>query len=103
MCLAKEVSMLLVGTSNGSVRMYAWPIDEASCMMEVIGGNQVRLQPPNFYELMVHARHVKSIEIRDDCQYAITGGDDGTIAAVELYGLDDRRSEKNREQLIKFR
>lgn len=33
MCLAKEINVLLVGTSSGSVRLYAWPIEEASCLM----------------------------------------------------------------------
>lgn len=63
----------------------------------------MKLQPPTFYELAVHSRHVKCLEVRDDCQSVITGADDGTIAVVELLGLDDRRVEKNREQLMKNR
>jgi tricorn protease-like protein len=49
----------------------------------------------------VHSKHVKSVEVRDDCQYVITGGDDGSIMVVELNNLDDRRIEKNREQIMK--
>lgn len=96
MCLAKEVNMMLVGTSLGTIRLYNWPIDEGSCLMEVVTGNQVRFNPPTCYEVNVHSRHVKAIEVRDDCEYAIVGSDDGAISVVELLSFDDRRIDKNR-------
>lgn len=90
LCIAQEISVLVVGTSKGTVRLYGWPIDESACLMEVVNVQlgQVRLTPPVFTELQVHRRHVSRVEVSDDSRYVVTGGDDGSIMVLEMTGMD---------------
>jgi sRNA-binding carbon storage regulator CsrA len=101
--IAQEISVLVVGTSKGTVRLYGWPIDESACLMEVVNVQlgQVRLTPPVFTELQVHRRHVSRVEVSDDSRYVVTGGDDGSIMVLEMTGMDERRTEKGKDQLAK--
>lgn len=105
LCIAREISVLVVGTSKGTVRIYEWPIDESSCLMEVVNPllGQVRLAPPIFSEIQAHRRHVSRVEVSDDSRFVITGGDDGSIMVIELTGMDDRRAEKGKDQLAKVK
>lgn len=82
--LSKQLSILFVGTSIGSVRLYSWPITEAGCYYQMVekSYNKVRLLLPHYYECFIYNKSVTALGISQDCRYLFGGLDNGGIVMM---------------------
>jgi WD40 repeat protein len=77
--LIKKLDILIFGTSEGSIRIYIWPISNFT-PKEII-------DPPSFYEKFIHSDKVTLLSVSSDLQYLYTASIDGSIYISSLNGV----------------
>lgn len=97
LALAVPLGLLFVGTEQGSVRVFRWPLPEAGA---------------NFFtEIPLHSSSITSMSLSYDARYLFTAGEDGAVLACEVTpsvtNSDQTRSKISSLQLdekfVKFR
>ena len=107
MVLSKELGVLFVGTSSGSVRMYPWPMNESNLEYSAMKGegNRVRMKLPAYYETKLHEKSITFLDISEDSRFLFVGMDNGGVMMLEIKGLktEEERNHKDKEHFMELK
>jgi len=91
LALAAQAGMLVVGTEQGSVRVFNWPLAEGGA-----GANP-------FMELPLHAHAISTMSLAANARLLFTGCNGGAVMACEIETRDKKTAIQLNDSLTKYR